>query len=157
MALDDATADPTVAEADDAQNREAKRARRYAGLTPFKPGNNANPGGRPRLPAEVRSAAQGYTPSALKRLAALAGLSLDGKLVKPTGTPAVQLGAAQTLLDRAWGRAEQALHLSTDDGARLPTLDSAGLKRLLTAIAALEADEAAIDVTPDSPPDTEKP
>lgn len=56
--------------------------------------------------------------------------------------------AVDTVLDRALGRAEQAIHVTGEDSPSLPGLDSAGLKRLLTAIAALEADEAAIDVTP---------
>jgi hypothetical protein len=61
----------------------------------FKPGNNANPGGRPKLPAEIREAALALTPEAIETL---------GKIMRDERTPpATRVIAADKILDRALG------------------------------------------------------
>lgn len=65
---------------------------------PFEKGNNANPKGRPAIPADVKAAAREYTAQALATLAAAMG---------PGNKPAVRIKAAGMLLDRGWGRPVQ--------------------------------------------------
>lgn len=156
---DAATAQPAelVDDSDDAADESQTRQNtpRSRPSTLWKPGQSGNPGGRPATLAGMRSALERVGGHALYRKQLLR-LVRGGEAIPAS----VQMSAVTELGNRLYGKAEQAVHVTGDDGARLPTLDSAGLKRLLTAIAALEADEAAIDVTPDSPavaPDAEKP
>ena len=65
---------------------------------PFAPGNNANPTGRPKLPAEIKQLAQSYGPKAIQ-------LAVD--LVDTCGSARVRLAAAEVLLDRGYGKAVQ--------------------------------------------------
>ena len=65
----------------------------------FKPGQSGNPGGRPRTIAVIREAAQQEGVACIRALVRLR----DGKGV----TPAVQRAAADSLLDRGFGRPEQ--------------------------------------------------
>lgn len=77
-----------------AQNRKKPRGR------PFEPGNRANPGGRPKLPEDVkhvREIAREYT---LEAVAALAS-------VMSNGSGPAKVAAANALLDRGWGKAAQ--------------------------------------------------
>ena len=91
-------------------------------------GKSGNPTGRPRADPDVRKDCRLYTRSALRRLAALAGLSQDeDKLIKPTGTPSVQLAATIAILDRGHGRPEQSIHLTGDASAQGDTANDAAL------------------------------
>jgi hypothetical protein len=65
--------------------------------TAFKPGKSGNPGGRPKVVAEVRDLARQHTELAILTLAEIAG---DAE--KPA---AARVSAAEALLDRAWGKA----------------------------------------------------
>jgi len=68
--------------------------------TPFPKGNSANPGGRPKLPEDikhVRELARQYTVDAV---AALVG-------VLTSQSPGARVSAALALLDRGWGKPEQ--------------------------------------------------
>lgn len=79
---------------DAAENRKKPRGK------PFPPGNCANPGGRPKLPDDVkhvRELARKYTESAVETLAD----------VMATGSPNARVSAANALIDRGWGKAEQ--------------------------------------------------
>ena len=58
-----------------------------------------NPGGRPKLPAEVREAAQAASPRALAKVVEF----LDN------ADPRIALRAAEILMDRAFGRPTQAI------------------------------------------------
>jgi hypothetical protein len=63
------------------------------------PGHSANPGGRPRVVAELRDLARAHTPDALKRLVEL----LHSK------NEHTALAAARELLDRGYGKPVQAV------------------------------------------------
>ena len=74
-----------------AQNRKKPRGR------PFPPGNNANPGGRPKLPEDVkhvRELARQYTSTAI---ATLASVMEDGRpaRVQPATACATEAGSRQ--------------------------------------------------------------
>jgi Family of unknown function (DUF5681) len=64
----------------------------------FQPGISGNPGGRPKEVGHVRELAREHTEEAIRTLAAI---MQDGK--EPA---AARVRAAESLLDRAWGRAE---------------------------------------------------
>ena len=63
-------------------------------------GQSGNPGGRPRLPADVRELARRHTLDAVRTLGELMRSEL--------APPGVRVRAAEALLDRAWGRPTQA-------------------------------------------------
>lgn len=73
-----------------------KKGQRNGGS--FKPGNRANPGGRPKKTDEMRrieDAAKEYSEAALRALADEA----------QNGSGAPRVAASVALLDRAWGKA----------------------------------------------------
>ncbi|MDE2100282.1 MAG: hypothetical protein KGL39_23730 [Patescibacteria group bacterium] len=77
-----------------AENRKKPRGR------PFPPGNSANPGGRPKLPEDVkhvRELARQYTEQAIEGL-------LDAL---QNGSGPAKVAAANALLDRGWGKPQQ--------------------------------------------------
>lgn len=65
----------------------------------FKKGESGNPGGRPRVIAEIQELARLHTESAIETLAAIMG---DGKV-----SAAARVSAAAALLDRGYGKAPQ--------------------------------------------------
>ncbi|GJE14265.1 DUF5681 domain-containing protein [Methylobacterium longum] len=73
-------------------------------LKPFAPGQSGNPGGRPRLPDDVKQLARGYTREALETLA--------GVMRNDEAPAAARVTAASHILDRAWGKPAQ--HLTVD-------------------------------------------
>lgn len=67
---------------------------------PFSPGRTGNPGGRPKLPEDikhVRELARQYTGEAISAL-------ID---VLRSESMSAKVAAANVLLDRGWGKAEQ--------------------------------------------------
>lgn len=68
----------------------------------FQKGQSGNPGGRPKECAEVKELARQYGPEAIEKLVAL----LRG------GDARVAKAAADSLLDRAYGKPSQAVDLS---------------------------------------------
>lgn len=89
---------------------------------PFVKGQTGNPGGRPKLPEDVkhvRELARQYTTQAVEALV---------ETLKDGGWSA-KVAAANVLLDRGWGKSEQPI--TGADGGPLRTeskIDFAGLK-----------------------------
>ncbi len=76
---------------------------------PFAKGQSGNPGGRPKALKAVEAAAREHTPKAIETLVTICG---DGE--QPA---AARVAAANSLLDRAWGKARQGVELTGEDGA----------------------------------------
>ena len=83
---------------------ENRPKRRRVPATAWYPGISGNPGGRPRVAAEVKELARDHGPRAIERLREL----------MESENEAVACRAAESLLDRGFGRAPQAVHLGTD-------------------------------------------
>jgi hypothetical protein len=81
---------------------------------PFKKGQSGNPGGRPKVVAEVKELAREHTGKAIETLVAI--------MSNPKAAPAARVSAANSLLDRGYGKPPQ--HISGEGGpsyvVRLP-------------------------------------
>ena len=89
-----------------AENRKKPRGK------PFAPGNSANPGGRPKLPEDikhVRELARMYTQSAVAALVEV----LEGD------SASAKVAAANALLDRGWGKPDQTISGPGENGEHL--------------------------------------
>jgi Family of unknown function (DUF5681) len=64
---------------------------------PFKKGQSGNPGGRPKVIADVREAARSHSVTAIKALVEI--------LENNNAPPAARVTAANSILDRGYGRA----------------------------------------------------
>ncbi len=84
-------------------NPENSREQRPRGR-PFKPGTSGNPGGRPRVVAEVRELARAHGAEAVEALV---------QLMRRGAREETRVRAAEALLDRGYGRPAQAI---TGDG-----------------------------------------
>src|ERR1700752_2936978 len=69
----------------------------------FKPGRSGNPGGRPKVVAEVRDLARQHTAMAIETLRSIAA--------DPKKDPRARVAAANALLDRAYGKPPQDVNL----------------------------------------------
>ena len=92
------------------QNR-TKTGERQRKPGTFQPGNRANPGGRPKVPPELREAAKSAAPEALQTAIDL--------MRNPGVEPADRLRAASIVLDRAYGKPVQATEISGPDGGAI--------------------------------------
>src|SRR5215472_8733707 len=90
---------------------------RLANLRPFKPGQSGNPGGRSRAQIDVRNAARKHTQAAIDTLV----------LVMRNGKPSEAAMAANSLLDRGWGKPRQAVDAAIDDRRDVRELTDAEL------------------------------
>ena len=93
---------------------------------PFKKGESGNPGGRPKVIAELRELARAYAPDVINELARLA--------VKAKSETA-RVSAIRELLDRGYGKATQVLEAENE-----VALDDINAEELRTTILAQFAD-----------------
>jgi len=88
------------------ENSENQRAKPRG--KPFQKGQSGNPGGRPKEVAEVRELARQYTEEAVDTLATI---MRNGK--EPA---AARVRAAESILDRGYGKASQPIDGDGDGG-----------------------------------------
>lgn len=91
------------------------------------PGSTANPGGRKALSPEVRALLQAHTEDAVR---ALVSIMTNVEL-----KPADRIRAAEAFLDRALGRAPQAVTVTGQDGNPIQLDVRAGLMALMGKLA----------------------
>jgi hypothetical protein len=81
---------------------------------PFEKGRSGNPGGRPKVVAEVKEFARAHTHEAIETLVSI--------MSNPKAAPAARVSAANALLDRGYGKPPQ--HITGEGGpsyvVRLP-------------------------------------
>ena len=81
---------------------------------PFQKGRSGNPGGRPKVVAEVKELARAHTREAIETLVSI--------MSNPKAAPAARVSAANALLDRGYGKPPQ--HITGEGGpsfvVRLP-------------------------------------
>ena len=106
----------------------ASTERSLANLKPWQTGRSGNPAGRPKAPADVTELARKYGPRAVAVIGELLG-DRDAR---------IRLAAANSLLDRGYGKPAQSVNVDGSDG------NSNVLMHLLAAkaIARLEAENA---------------
>jgi hypothetical protein len=73
---------------------------------PFKKGQSGNPGGRPKVIAEVKELARAHTGEAIETLVSI--------MTNPKSAPAARVSAANALLDRGYGKPPQ--HITGEGG-----------------------------------------
>jgi hypothetical protein len=97
--------------------RQAARGR------PFQPGQSGNPGGRPRVIAELRELARAHAPEAVAELA---------RLAKDAKSETARIAAIKELLDRAYGKPTQFVAAENDE----PALNDLNLEELRASMLA---------------------
>ena len=96
---------------------EASRGR------PFQPGQSGNPGGRPRVIAELQELARAHAPQAIAELA---------RLAKDAKSEPARIAAIKELLDRAYGKPTQFVAAENDE----PALNDLNLEELRASMLA---------------------
>ena len=91
----------------DKSSEQIKKSRKGKGKQLFPPGVSGNPGGRPKAVAAVRELAREWTKAAIETLA---DVCMNGE------KEAARVAAAEALLNRGWGRPEQAVQLEDANG-----------------------------------------
>lgn len=87
-----------------AQNREKSVKKPRGPGRKFQPGNCANPGGRPKIPEEVKEMARAASPQAMK--------ALIGILESQDSRPNDIIRAAEVIMNRAYGTPTQSVEMS---------------------------------------------
>lgn len=82
----------------------------------FEKGRSGNPGGRPKMPEELKELARGHTVLAIQTLARICR--------SKSATASAQVAAAEVLLSRAWGKPAQAVELTGKDGGAVEISDT---------------------------------
>ena len=95
----------TVMDCEDKFESNGETKRKKGNPAWQKGGVSPNPGGRPAVIRDLREAAQGYSEEALT---VLAGVMRDAE-----APPAAKVAAARELLDRGFGKAVQAVDVSS--------------------------------------------
>ena len=81
---------------------------------PFQKGQSGDPGGRPKVVAEVKELAREHTAEAIHTLVSI--------MSHPKAAPAARVSAANALLDRGYGKPPQHQHITGEDGPRFAAL-----------------------------------
>jgi hypothetical protein len=81
---------------------------------PFAKGKSGNPGGRPKIPEDVKEACRALTPMAIS--------TLQEVCASGETPPGVRVAAAEAILNRAWGRPVQEI-VGKDGEALVPDHD----------------------------------
>lgn len=105
---------------------------------PFQKGQSGNPGGKAKLPeaekkiiADVREAARECTQAAID--------TLKNALSAPSAPWAAKVSAANSLLDRGWGKAREAVEVKVEESLEFLILAAARRRTELAEIARTEA------------------
>jgi len=101
---------------------------------PFQKGQSGNPGGRPKVVAEVKELAREHTAEAIQTLVSI--------MSNPKSAPAARVSAANALLDRGYGRPQQ--HITGKGGPHF-------VARLPDVAKSAEEWEASVQSTPSCP------
>jgi Family of unknown function (DUF5681) len=93
------------------ETRSGDRGSKQQGISmtigkPFKKGQSGNPGGRPKVLAEVKELARAHTGEAIETLVSI--------MTNPKSAPAARVSAANSLLDRGYGKPPQ--HITGEGG-----------------------------------------
>jgi hypothetical protein len=72
---------------------------------PFVKGHSGNPGGRPRLPDDVKALTRDLSPAAIETLATI--------MRDKNAPPAARVSAANAILDRGYGKPAQSVDLTS--------------------------------------------
>lgn len=91
----------------------------------FEKGKSGNPSGRPKAVVEVVELARANTAGAIEALVEIMG--------SKSAPPAARVAAANSILDRAWGRPAQALELTGANGGPMQVQPKFPLRQLSDA------------------------
>jgi hypothetical protein len=92
------------------ENNRGTATRRGPGR-PFQPAVSGNPGGHPKLAAEIRELARDQTNAAIRTLVAV---------MKSGKSDSARVAAALALLDRGWGKPTQAMDATPGESQLFP-------------------------------------
>lgn len=98
---------------------------------PFKKGQSGNPGGGRVQSRSVTLLAREYTDDAMETLIAI--------MEDPDAPKSSRVSAAQTVLDRGWGKAPQTVNVSTNP---FEDMDADSKRTMLEALRIISGDEA---------------
>jgi hypothetical protein len=103
------------------------------GLRPWRRGQSGNPTGRPKAPVDIAALARQHGPKAIEVVAKLL-TDRDKKL---------RLAAAQTLLDRGFGRPSQ--HVTTESETSVMHLHLVAARAIAAELPMIDAKPAPVD------------
>jgi Family of unknown function (DUF5681) len=112
--------------------------------TSFKPGISGNPGGRPRRPSSIEARQVVVDAKVLARQCAPEAIStLKAIMLSDRAPQAVRVTAANSLLDRGYGKARQEIEVTRPDLSRLTDDELDALEQLMEKAGAEEGTERA--------------
>lgn len=103
-----------MAETKKTSKPSAQSSKRAAPGRPFAKGKSGNPGGRPKLPEELKQAFRALAPEALK--------TLESVMRSSKARPGDRIRAAETILNRGYGTPVQAVEVTGRDGGPIESM-----------------------------------